>query len=113
MMEKNQTTKWVFVPVHKTRVIKDLDKAVLIAVSENHSTILPKVFKRKKESDTHIYFSLPENFVMNLRESVYNKELNKYINVDTEEPITKRKAVIKLLDKELTLDLVKPTDYPF
>ena len=63
----SEKTKWVFLPIHKSRVIKELEKSTLIKISDNSSTILPHVFRRKKESDTMIYYSLPVGFKINVR----------------------------------------------
>lgn len=59
--------EWVFVPVHKTRVLKALERCYIIKCTKDTSTILPAVFKRAKETDEYIYFSLPSNFKINAR----------------------------------------------
>ena len=69
----SEKTNWVFLPVHKSRVIKELEKSTLIKVSDSSSTILPHAFRRKKESDTMIYYSLPVGFKINVRFS-YNED---------------------------------------
>lgn len=80
-MEKTNNT-WTFVPVHKTRIIKVLDKATLIKINDTESTILPNIFKRKKESDTHIYFSLPQDFKINFRKNYYDLRVRRYVTED-------------------------------
>lgn len=73
MTETNQTN-WVFLPVHKSRVIKDEEKYVLIEITDATSTILPKVFKRKKETEDMMFFSLPKDFNINIRTAYINKD---------------------------------------
>lgn len=68
MAETKQTnTQWVFLPIHKSRIIKEGETYVLVKCCKDTTTILPKVFKRKKESEECIYFSLPSNFQINAR----------------------------------------------
>ena len=98
---ENQKENWVFVPVAKSRIIKELDKAILLKVDDRVSTILPKVFKRKKESDTHIYFSLPANFVVGFRHSNYEKDAKGYVISDTSICIKYAQDKLKLLKEDL------------
>ena len=98
---ENQKENWVFVPVAKSRIIKELDKAILLKVDDRVSTILPKVFKRKKESDTHIYFSLPANFVVGFRHSSYDEDAKEYVRTDTSICIKKAQDKLKLLKEDL------------
>lgn len=93
METKNPNTneEWVFVPVHKTRVIKYLEKAILISVDFDRSTILPKVFKRTKEDKEYIYFSLPKDFSANIRISVRNPQTRRYEHKDYTIPVAELK----------------------
>lgn len=77
-----KSTDWLFIPVHKTRVIKELDKATLIKVDFDRSTILPKVFRRVKEGKDHIYYSLPLDFNAKIRISVRNEKTRRYEHKD-------------------------------
>jgi len=83
-MEKKieQANNWVFLPVHKTRILKELDKATLIKVDFDRSTILPKVFRRVKETKDYIYYSLPVDFNANIRISVKNEQTRRYEHKD-------------------------------
>lgn len=81
-MERTEQNNWVFLPVHKSRVIKELDKATLIYVDFDRSTILPKVFRRAKETKDFIYYSLPKDFNANIRVSYKNEETRKYEHKD-------------------------------
>ena len=87
-MEKTES-KWVFLPVHKTRIIKELDKATLILVDFDRSTILPKVFRREKETKDFIYYSLPVDFYANIRISVKNEKTRRYEHKDMSVSISK------------------------
>ena len=73
MKKLNQkSNEWVFLPINKSRVVFEGEKSVLIRVGydkeskENYSLQLPLAFKRIKESNTHIYFSFPQNFEVNV-----------------------------------------------
>lgn len=77
---------WTFVPVHKSRIIKELERSYLLNtgsdVLDSQSVILPKVFKRTKESKTHIFFSLPNDIKLSVRHNYYNDEKKCYMNED-------------------------------
>ena len=73
---------WVFLPVHKSRIIKELDKATLIKIDFDRTTILPKVFRRAKETDEYIFYSLPKDFNANVRVSVQNEKTRRYEHTD-------------------------------
>ena len=77
--KKPQTTKWLFLAVHKDRIIKDNEGYLIFKVSEDdYSAIISNKFRRKKEGEFHLYFSIPENFVAKARLTLYNKELKRY-----------------------------------
>ena len=104
MANTTNTTKtnWSFLPIHKSRIIRDNEKYQLIKIDDEYSTVLPKVFKRKKESDTHIYYSLPQDMVINIRKRFYSdieecwQHSDKSVNLETF-----MKFVDKKLDKEI------------
>jgi hypothetical protein len=74
-----QTTKWLFLAVHKDRIIKDNEGYLIFKVREDdYSVIISNKFRRKKEGEFHLYFSIPENFVAKARLTAYNKELKRY-----------------------------------
>ena len=75
---KENTTRWVFIPVAKTDVLKREETYVLLKVSDYHSVIISSKFVRAKESDTHIYLSIPEDYKIKLRETRLNASNNKY-----------------------------------
>lgn len=81
-MERTEQNNWVFLPVHKSRIIKELDRATLIVVDFDRSTILPKVFRRAKETKDYIFYSLPKDFNANIRVSVRNEETRRYEHKD-------------------------------
>lgn len=88
-MERTEQNNWVFLPVHKTRIIKELDKATLIMVEFDRTIILPKVFRRAKETEDYIYYSLPQDFMANVRISVKNEKTRRYEHKDYTMPIQK------------------------
>lgn len=74
-----QTTKWLFLAIHKDRIIKDNEDYLIFKVGEDdYSAIISNKFRRKKEGAFHLYFSIPENFVAKARLTAYNKELKRY-----------------------------------
>lgn len=83
MEQTNKTTnKWNFLPVHKTRIIKDTEKYQLIRVDALTSTILPKCFKRAKENEECVFYSLPQDFQINMRTSVHDEFDNSWSYTD-------------------------------
>ena len=88
-MEKKIENNWVFLPVHKTRILKQLGKANLILVDFNVTTILPNVFKRVKETKDFIFYSLPADFKVSIRVSTRNPQTRRYEHNDMEYPVTK------------------------
>ncbi len=75
----SKETKWLFLAVHKDRIIKDNEGYLIFKVSEaDYSAIISNKFRRKKEGEFHLYFSIPENFVAKARLTAYNKELKRY-----------------------------------
>lgn len=102
---ENVKTKWVFLALNKTRIIKELERAYLINLG-GKSTILPKVFKRTKESETHIYFSLPENFRINVRYTYFNQEAQTWDYKDIDFSINEFETNVISL-KELGKEIVE------
>lgn len=88
-MEKKIENGWVFLPVHKSRIIKELDKATLLLIDANVTTILPKVFRRAKETEDYIYYSLPQDFQVSIRVSFQDPKSRKYSHTDKEYPVSK------------------------
>lgn len=89
MMKNEQQNNWEFLPVHKSRVLKELEKAKLILIDFNVTTILPNVFKRAKETEDFIFYSLPNNFKVNIRVSTQNAKTRRYEHNDMEYEISK------------------------
>ena len=75
---KENTTRWVFIPVAKTDVLKREETYVLLNLSDNASAIISSKFVRAKESDTHIYLSIPEDYKIKVRLSKVNKKTHRY-----------------------------------
>ena len=102
MKKTENQTNWVFLPVSKTRIIKELEKAILIKVDFDRTTILPKVFKRAKETEDTIFFSLPEDFNASIRISVQNQKTRRYEHKDKKVAVADLKAcgLDKPLDEE-------------
>ena len=109
MEKKIENPNWVFLPVHKSRIIKELDKATLIMVDYNVTTILPKVFRRAKETDTHIFYSLPVDFNSSVRVSTKNEKSRKYEHTDVDCPVQKLSEECELdkpyIDRETEVEV--------
>ena len=80
-MVENKNDNWTFVAVHKSRV-KLLKNSYLIDVTNpklvgkiQYTTTIPMCFKRKKEHENHIFFSLPKEFEVSLRTLDLNTEI--------------------------------------
>lgn len=86
---EQKQNNWVFLPVHKSRVLKELGKATLLYVDYNVTTILPKVFRRAKENQDFIFYSLPQDFKVNIRVSTQNPKSRRFEHTDTLYPVSK------------------------
>ena len=75
---KENTTRWVFIPVAKTDVLKREETYVLLRLANNVSAIVSSKFIRAKESDTHIYLSVPEDYKVKIRTTILNGTNNRY-----------------------------------
>lgn len=86
-VKSEQKSNWVFIPVHKSRVIKGTDKYYLLNLKSDEtysvSTIINAIFKRVKETDDMIYFSVPKNFRFNIRKSFYSEQENDFVEENT------------------------------
>ena len=118
-MKKNQAnqtspsvegTKWVLLALPKTCVIKRTKDYLLFDVDGQASGIVSAKFIRAKESDTHLFVSLPENYEVNCRVNEPD-EKGKYRTIKTY--VIKAidlKAVIKQHEK---LSSVPSDELPF
>lgn len=75
MASVNNSNDWTFIAVHRSRV-RFLKKAVLVNGTNeklknvvNFSTSIPLVFKRKKEHEDMIFFSVPQDFEVKVRKT--------------------------------------------
>ena len=102
---------WVLVPVSKDRVIKTLDKAVLIRIDYDHSTILPLRFKRKTEHEDMMFFSLPKDFKYNIRTTI-KRDSGTYDHIDELLPLLTEEGIISYSIWVLRKPR-KETDLPF
>lgn len=82
VVEKPQTNEeWVFIPLPKSLIIKQTDTYILFKLGENISSIVSAKFKRKKESDSHIYLSVPPSYNFGCKLTSYDAETKKYVKV--------------------------------
>lgn len=98
--EGANTTHWVFIPLAKALILKRTDKFILFKVGDG-SAIVSAKFKRAKESDTHIFLSVPETYNFGVKYNEYDAESKKFVTYkEVEVPADKMK---EYLDKDLTL----------
>lgn len=78
-------TKWLFVKVSKSRIVKTTDAYTIIKVGQaGFTAVIGNVFRRKKEHEDCVFFSIPEDFITKSRLSVYVKEEKRYDTIDEE-----------------------------
>ena len=65
--EKETCKEWVFIPLLKKHILSRKPTYVLFDIDGVASGIVNAKFIRKKESETMIYLSLPENYEINCR----------------------------------------------
>ena len=81
--KKNETNnEWVFVAIRKELVAKRTKEYVLIKLPYGYSAIINAKFIRKKESDTHIFASMPYNYKINVRQTQFSTDNKKWNVVD-------------------------------
>ena len=70
---KEESAKWVFIPVMKDNIIKRTDSYVLLDVDGTASGIITTKFLRKKEDDECVFFSIPADYVITCRVREYQE----------------------------------------
>ena len=72
---ERKETKWIFLPLLKAHIYKRTDTYILFDVDGIASGIISAKFLRKKETEDMVYFSLPEDYEINVnvREKVDGK----------------------------------------
>ena len=95
----------------------------MIKIGKGVSSILPLVFKRGKESEDCLFFSVPNDFKMNLRVDYWNEEKKQWEYKDVLYPVVECEGQyldVKVLCKDINenetkasvLDRVIVTKYP-
>lgn len=101
--ESANTTQWVFIPLAKALILKKTEKFILFKVGDG-SAIVSAKFKRAKESDTHIFLSVPKTYEFTIKYNSYDQDAKKWVT--TRERIAKAEQVKELVDLD-------PEDLPF
>ena len=99
---KENTTRWVFIPVAKENVLKREETYALLKIGANATAIISSKFVRAKESETHIFLSIPEDYKIKVRLSKVNQKTHRY-EVAKEKEVDAwyvRKCINKLQDVE-------------
>lgn len=79
--ENESTTNWVFIPLAKELILKRTEKYILFKVG-GASAIVNAVFKRKKESETHIFLSVPETYMFGVKHNEYDAEKGRWVTIN-------------------------------
>lgn len=92
---KKPKSKWIFLAVHKERIVASKDGYTIFKVGVksivddlelgrlvDRTAILSNKFRKAKEGKYHIYFSIPETFVIPARLSEKNESTGRYDLVD-------------------------------
>ena len=80
--------------------MKKTDKYILFKLGGAY-TIVNAVFKRKKESETHIYLSVPETFNFGVKHNEYDAEKGKWVTIkQMEMSAWDMKHYLEQLDKQ-------------
>lgn len=82
MENSTQKNNWVFLAIRKDLIAKRTDKFVLIKLAYGYSAIINAKFIRNKESDTHIFASVPYDYKINVRQTAFNPNENKWVIAD-------------------------------
>ena len=80
----NQNTQagqeWVFIPLSKELILKSTEKYILFKLKDGATAIVSAVFKRKKESDEHIFLSVPPTYNFSCQVREYSEKQRKYVS---------------------------------
>ena len=83
-MNKQQTTNnqntentWVLLSIQKDRIIKRNDDYVLFNCCD-YTAIVSSKFVRHKESETHIFVSVPADYTFNIQKSEFSEQSGRY-----------------------------------
>ena len=82
MENSTQKNNWVFLAIRKDLIAKRTDKFVLIKLAYGYSAIINAKFIRNKESETHIFASVPYDYKINVRQTAFNPNENKWVIAD-------------------------------
>lgn len=80
----------MFVAIRKDLIAKRTEDYVLIKLPYGYSAIISAKFLRKKESETHIFASLPYDYKIKERQTEYDTESKQWNVVDTREVYAKQ-----------------------
>lgn len=97
--EEKANTGWILIALPKKCVIKRTETYLLFDVDGQASGIVSSKFIRNKESETHLFISLPETYEVNCR--VRERGENGKYNTICEYSITalKLKPIVKAYEK--------------
>ena len=106
--EEKKETLWLFLKVSKQRVITTTQSYTIFKVGkEDRTCIISNKFRRKKEGEEHIYFSIPDNFILKLRLTAKNEDTNEYCVVNEKE--VNAWDLLKLVNEDNKIVPHKPT----
>ena len=81
-LENSNKKEWVFVAIRKDLIAKRTKEYVLVKLAYGYSAIINAKFIRAKESDTHIFASMPYDYKIKVRQTEYSTDNKKWNVVD-------------------------------
>ena len=73
----NKNTDWVLLAINKEKIIRRTNDYVLLQVID-YTAIVSSKFVRAKESDTHIYVSVPKDYKFTIKRTEINPTSHRY-----------------------------------
>lgn len=99
---ENSNKTWVFVAIRKDLIAKRTNEYVLIKLAYGYSAIINAKFVRAKESDTHIFASMPYDYKIKVRQTQYSLEHKQFDVVDEKTKYPKQiKWDLHIIDEQL------------
>ena len=76
---KKSETRWVFIAIPKSLVAKRTESFTLIKLARGWSAIINSLFVRNKETEDTIYVSIPHDYKVKFRRTMYNLDVKKFV----------------------------------
>lgn len=97
-----QENNWVFLAIKKDLIAKRTKEYVLVKLAYGYSAIISAKFIRNKESDTHIFASVPYDYKIKVRQTAYDTANKRWVVVDEKTKYAKQvKWDLHVIDEQL------------